>query len=333
MTIRYKCEECGAALNINDELAGTAGSCPRCQVEFTVPGAAAEPAIAKAAPRPAKLPGDPLSDDDIGDILNSPESRSASPGYGTASDEGHDDAEEDEPRSRKKHARFDAEDLEDDEAAARRKQKKKGSKPTDEPKADSAHSADIARHLMGRGDKLAVEEPEKKSKRPFGGEERKREGELTSIKDVVTYLTKVGWPFALGVAAFIGLCVWIYISMQKTLNLPPLAPVSGRITVDGKPLNLAIVEFIPEDGVKNLGLSASFGFTDKDGNYSLTYAADVAGAYIGKHQVQIKLNDQTGTQLIAPEYSTSKSTLTADVKKGAPPYNFDIPSVSAATGK
>src|SRR5438552_15655927 len=37
MTIRYKCEECGAALNIKDELAGTRGHCPRCKVEFTVP--------------------------------------------------------------------------------------------------------------------------------------------------------------------------------------------------------------------------------------------------------------------------------------------------------
>ena len=37
MTIRYKCEECGAALNIKDELAGTKGNCPRCQVEFIIP--------------------------------------------------------------------------------------------------------------------------------------------------------------------------------------------------------------------------------------------------------------------------------------------------------
>ncbi len=33
MTIRYKCEECGAVLNIKDELAGTLGHCPRCKVE------------------------------------------------------------------------------------------------------------------------------------------------------------------------------------------------------------------------------------------------------------------------------------------------------------
>jgi hypothetical protein len=333
MTIRYICEECGAALNINDELAGTSGSCPRCQVEFTVPGGAAEPAVAKTSQRPAKLPGDPLSDDDIGDILNSSESRSASSGYGAASpaDDELDDAEEEKPRSRKKKDRFDEEDLDDEvDDAPPRDKKQKGSKPA-APQGDSAHSADIARHLMGRGEKPAVEESEKKSKRPFGGQEHKREGELTSLKDVATYFAKIGWPFALIMVSVIGLCTWFYISMQKTLDLPPLAQVAGRVTVAGKPLNSAIVKFVPEEGTKNLRLATSIGITDKDGNYSLMYAADVAGAVIGKHQVQVQLNDPTGTQLIAPEYSTARSTLTAEVKKGAPPYNFDIPSVPAGT--
>ena len=39
MTIRYTCAECGAVLNIKEELAGTQGHCPRCQGEFTVPDA------------------------------------------------------------------------------------------------------------------------------------------------------------------------------------------------------------------------------------------------------------------------------------------------------
>src|SRR5260370_8610688 len=75
MTIRYKCEECGAALNIKDELAGTKGNCPRCQVEFIVPapeGGLVEQktasVAAEAAPAPRR-PGDPLSEDDIGSFL------------------------------------------------------------------------------------------------------------------------------------------------------------------------------------------------------------------------------------------------------------------------
>jgi hypothetical protein len=336
MTIRYKCEECGAALNINDELAGTSGSCPRCHVEFTVPGNAPEAAVAKASPKPSRLPGDPMSDDDIGDILNAPDSRSGSAGYGASSpsDFEPDDVDDDRPSSRQKYDRSHDEESredEDDHATSRKKKGKKAAKPADS-KSDSAHSADIARHLMGRGDKPQVEEPERKG-RPFGGKDERREGELTSVKDVVAYFAKIGWPYVLGVIAVIGLGVWIYHSLSKSLDLPPLAPVSGRVTVDGNPLNSAIVQFIPEEGTKNHKLGPSFGFTDKDGNYTLVYAADVLGAVIGKHQVQIKLNDPTGAQLIPPEYSTFDSKLTADVKKGAPPYNFDISSKSSASGQ
>jgi hypothetical protein len=293
-----------------------------------VPGAAPQPAAVKAA----KRPGDPLSDDDIDDLLSTPDSRSSTVSTSSAGDDDAEDATDDEPRARQKNARFEKEDLDadDEEDSSRRKKKGKSSTPP-ESKADSAHSADIARHLMGRGDKPAVDEHEKKTKRPFGGEERRREGEITSLKDVFTYFAKVGWPYLLGFVVVIGGCVWFVVSMMKSLDLPPLAPVSGRITVDGKPLSSAIVKFVPEAGTTNLRLATSIGITDKDGNYSLIYAADVGGAVIGKHQVQVQLNDPTGAQLIAPEYSTAKSTLTADVKKGAPPFNFDIPSASAAT--
>jgi len=37
MSIRYRCEECGAAFKIRDSLAGTRGKCPQCRIKFTVP--------------------------------------------------------------------------------------------------------------------------------------------------------------------------------------------------------------------------------------------------------------------------------------------------------
>src|SRR5580765_433336 len=72
MTIRYKCEECGAALNINDELAGTEGSCPRCHVEFIVPSADEEPAKPVAVEKPRST-GALDTEDDISDFLSSDE--------------------------------------------------------------------------------------------------------------------------------------------------------------------------------------------------------------------------------------------------------------------
>src|SRR5712671_3398652 len=79
MTIRYKCKECGALLNVKDELAGTQGHCPRCQVEFTVPAAddrsAGEKEPAAVAEQPAlekrERSAGGFSEDDIGDILAS----------------------------------------------------------------------------------------------------------------------------------------------------------------------------------------------------------------------------------------------------------------------
>ncbi|WP_437191774.1 hypothetical protein [Planctomicrobium sp. SH527] len=37
MSIRYCCEECGAAMKIRDSLAGTRGRCPKCRTKFDVP--------------------------------------------------------------------------------------------------------------------------------------------------------------------------------------------------------------------------------------------------------------------------------------------------------
>lgn len=37
MTIRFTCDNCGSVLKIKDELAGTAGKCPKCKTRFTVP--------------------------------------------------------------------------------------------------------------------------------------------------------------------------------------------------------------------------------------------------------------------------------------------------------
>ena len=42
MTIRYECQDCGAAMKIKDKLAGKKGHCPKCKTEFTIPGSSAK---------------------------------------------------------------------------------------------------------------------------------------------------------------------------------------------------------------------------------------------------------------------------------------------------
>ena len=327
MTIRYQCEECGAALNINDELAGTEGNCPRCQVQFTVPAPDSETTPKPAASKPAtelrqrtssQAGEGPLSDDDISNLLNSdaaPSTASERRVLEADSDPGDEADDESEQRSRKQ------------------KTKRAGSQKV---KSDSTESASIALNLMGRGAQpVERDETEKKKRRQFGGRDERREGELSSLKEVVTYFAKMGWPFVAAGVAFLGLCVWISVSMMKQLETPPLAPVTGTVTIDGKPLKDAIVKFVPifEGPVGSKRGTTSFGFTGADGKYRLTYANDegtpIMGAVIGSHQVQIQLNDLTGAQLIPPIYSTYQSELKADVAKGKGPFDFALKSEPA----
>lgn len=37
MTIHMLCSECGSALNVRDDLAGTVRHCPKCKVELHIP--------------------------------------------------------------------------------------------------------------------------------------------------------------------------------------------------------------------------------------------------------------------------------------------------------
>jgi hypothetical protein len=70
----------------------------------------------------------------------------------------------------------------------------------------------------------------------------------------------------------------------------PLAPVSGRVTLDGKPLANASVTFQPVVGGSNNPGPGSGGFTDADGRYTLKVVGlESRGAVVGKHTVHITL--------------------------------------------
>jgi hypothetical protein len=60
-----------------------------------------------------------------------------------------------------------------------------------------------------------------------------------------------------------------------------MAPVSGRVTFEGRPVPKAIVRFLPE-----LRPMAAAG-TDDDGRYRLTTRRPMDGAYIGRHKVVV----------------------------------------------
>ena len=64
-------------------------------------------------------------------------------------------------------------------------------------------------------------------------------------------------------------------------DMPDTGRVTGTATLDGVPLASARVSFTPTTA------RPSYGTTDADGRYELTYIRDTKGAAVGEHTVRI----------------------------------------------
>jgi len=92
---------------------------------------------------------------------------------------------------------------------------------------------------------------------------------------------------------------------------PVLAPVSGTVTLDGKPLAGAGVVF------KQEGARKSVAWTDEAGRYELTYFRDDKGAVIGEHKVIITTADsEAEIPESLPARYNQESTLKETVEAG-----------------
>lgn len=124
----------------------------------------------------------------------------------------------------------------------------------------------------------------------------------------------------------------------------PLGRVSGVITVDGQPVEMATVSFYPENQGR-----ASIGKTNEAGEYELSFSANRNGAIIGKHQVTVSTefmaqesrtstsyDDESGRQpssgggrseMLPLKFTSAKETvLVADVAAGHNEIDFDLDS-------
>ena len=96
-----------------------------------------------------------------------------------------------------------------------------------------------------------------------------------------------------------------------------LAPVRGRVTLDGRPVANTWVKFHPSKG------RGSQARTDSNGVYVLEYTAERRGAIVGEHQVEVGTREATDAlgnpinrpELIPARYNT-ESTLQASIAKG-----------------
>jgi hypothetical protein len=102
------------------------------------------------------------------------------------------------------------------------------------------------------------------------------------------------------------------------------APVSGRVTLDGRPLAKAQVTFVPVAGTgEKEPLSSSHGITDNDGRYTLAIidqaGGTTEGAVVGKHKVMIQggiTDPKRARQKNLPPRYNRKTTLECDVPPG-----------------
>ena len=113
---------------------------------------------------------------------------------------------------------------------------------------------------------------------------------------------------------------------------PELGRVTGTVTLDGKPLSNARIEFQPGPGG-----SPSADRTDENGYYELMYSVGRPGAMLGEHVVQITTEwedaaDPDGAappieypEILHPNYHAD-TVLTATVKPGSQTIDWPLTS-------
>ncbi len=129
-------------------------------------------------------------------------------------------------------------------------------------------------------------------------------------------------------------CLVLLLGCQPTAKGPPLVPVEGVVTLDGKPLAGANVMFVPRGETR--GDKAFYGKTNASGKFVATSAdGKQKGTAVGNYQVVInKLVKPDGSdfvpdpnagpedtggfrELLPAAYSdAAKSNLTAEVPEG-----------------
>lgn len=110
----------------------------------------------------------------------------------------------------------------------------------------------------------------------------------------------------------------------RSANQPEIAAVSGTVTMDGKPLGGVAVVFESDRGV------LSFGNTDDEGRYTVSYIRSAKGAGLGRNVVRISTPTMGPSSPLRkdkiPSIYNTASTLAVDVAKGRNVFDFTLES-------
>jgi hypothetical protein len=157
--------------------------------------------------------------------------------------------------------------------------------------------------------------------------------------DYVALLKEVFKSFGPQIAGVVVACVVLYMSMNYMLGdgveVPDLAPVYGKVTLEGKPLAGVSIYFkvigdkTGEYFKKNPDrlIRDATAITGEDGSYELMYLAEegIKGAVIGKNRVYVVPNKIEDFARIPGQYTQpNSSTIIEDVKSGGGEINIKL---------
>ena len=129
------------------------------------------------------------------------------------------------------------------------------------------------------------------------------------------------------VAACVGLSIAVFTGCNDKPAGIEFGKVTGLVTLNDEPLPEALVVFQPAAG------RPSFGRTNAEGVYSLSYKGKAWGAVVGDHEVKITTenrfeNQETGEVRVVkemlPAQYHARSTLTASVSPGENTIDFAL---------
>jgi hypothetical protein len=358
MSIRYECEHCGSVLKIKNDLAGKPGKCPKCKTSFTVPNPIDE---TESLHEPGDVRNPPDEDSKLATTLSASDSsgdfdidaflmQDDSPGNsgGTTS-----------VKTAKKTAKERQQGLSDD---LNEEPKPKKSKSL--PDADSQETFQIRRGPDADGRSVAAvlagddqgDETPVPARRPPGTNPNApasnvasellslsaKKGKKTSWNDVdpqkkeepsfdwdaLKYELKTKLlPAVVGAVVLYGLFYFVLSPMfgDKPF-VPKLAIVTGKATVDGKPLVGATIWFHPENKTqeykgKKYKVGSSQGVTDSSGQFEMIYDKDNKGVVVGVCRVQVETPNYGG---IAAQYLGLAATARREVKAGRQVIDLEL---------
>jgi hypothetical protein len=116
-----------------------------------------------------------------------------------------------------------------------------------------------------------------------------------------------------------------------------LADINGTLNYKGKPVPNAFVDFTPEGGKGR----PSWGQTDEQGHFTLSFDPQREGALVGKHKVSLRMKPSTAAEQEAimkgqappmskeraelfDKYSIQKSNKMIEIKDGDKELNIDL---------